>query len=151
MGYFCSWGCMKSYNLKEVVHSKSGDISINILLMRKQMTAVSTPIVPAPSRYILNMFGGKYTIDEFRKLSELKTQVLIYLPTDRQNFTDVRVVEQSFEKSTSHRELTDKQVATRLHDISSSKTVTESLKLKRNKPLKRNVANLENLIGITRG
>ena len=151
MGYFCSWGCMKAYNLKEIVHSKSGSISVNILLMRKQLCAVSTPIAPAPSRYILKMFGGKYTIDQFRNWSEIKTQPLVYLPTDPQNFTDVRVVEQTFDKPVSHKELTEKQAKSRLHDISSSMTATEPLKLKRNKPLKRSMANLESIIGITRG
>ena len=113
------------------------------------MCAVSTPIVPAPCRYILQMFGGKYTIEKFRQLSD--TQQLVYLPTDPQNFTDVRVVEQMYDKPTSHKELTEKQTKSRLHDISSSMTEIEPLKLKRNKPLKRSMANLESIIGITRG
>lgn len=44
---------------------KAWEIHSLIQLMAKQMK-YPTPIRPAPSRYILKMFGGPYSIEEFR-------------------------------------------------------------------------------------
>jgi hypothetical protein len=65
-GNFCSLECAAAYNFS--VHmgmEKAWDIHSLIQLMAQHMK-YPTPIRPAPSRYILKMFGGPYTIEEFR-------------------------------------------------------------------------------------
>jgi hypothetical protein len=66
-GNFCSLECAAAYNFS--VHmgmEKAWDIHSLIQLMARHMN-YPTPIRPAPSRYILKMFGGPYTIEEFRQ------------------------------------------------------------------------------------
>ena len=66
-GNFCSWSCMKSFALEKYGVHKGGTICSNMLLMRKRMYNEFSPIEKAPSRYLLNVFGGDMTIEEFRE------------------------------------------------------------------------------------
>ena len=150
MGYFCSWGCMKAFNLDTHGINKGGIIAANISLMRKHMCKKLTSIKPAPSKYTLRMFGGKYSIEEFRKFSESNNYPIIIMPDKPHNFIDVQVLDNKCYKNTTPHELTHEQLGMKMDKISNAKTATEPLKLKRTRPLKRNDTNLENLIGITR-
>ena len=150
MGYFCSWGCMKAFNLDTHGINKGGIIAANISLMRKQMCKTLTSIKPAPSKYTLVMFGGTYSIDEFRKISESNRCPIVNMPDKPHNFIDVQILDNKCYKNMVQQELTDKQLDLKMDKISNAKTVAEPLKLKRARPLKRNGTNLENLIGITR-
>lgn len=67
-GTFCSFQCASAYNFS--VNCKSDKVwyinsLINMLAFRY---GHKEKIRPAPSRYLLEMFGGPMTIDEFRKV-----------------------------------------------------------------------------------
>jgi hypothetical protein len=71
-GTFCSWECMKAYNLDSRSHA-SGRIDVTITSMfRKVCTIRGTTrgIRSAPPRIKLEAFGGDMTIDEFRSTNK---------------------------------------------------------------------------------
>lgn len=67
-GTFCSWACMKTYNLDS--RSYKGDVNnaTIITLFHKKCTGASQAvgIRGAPPRLALRAFGGTMTIEEFR-------------------------------------------------------------------------------------
>jgi len=66
-GTFCSLECTAAFNLTtHMGMEKAWEIHSLIQLMGRQMNQI-LPIRPAPSRYILKMFGGPQTINEFRQ------------------------------------------------------------------------------------
>ena len=150
MGYFCSWGCMKAFNMESHGTSQLGStIGINITLMKRHMYGYTKPIRPAPSRWALKMFGGTLDIDEFRNYSvninEDETLKTI-LPYKRELVHEVvNKVEKAKPQVPSNNQLQDK-----LEKITGSTNKNEPLKLKRTKPLKRDVTNLETTLGIVR-
>lgn len=66
-GTFCSFQCASAYNFS--IHCKSDRVwYINSLInMLASRYGYKEKIRPAPSRYVLEMFGGPMTIDEFRQ------------------------------------------------------------------------------------
>ena len=70
MGHFCSWECMKAWNLNQNGINRGGVINELIMLYKKRLCGKSTPTKCAPSRYHLKIFGGNLTIEEFRKSPE---------------------------------------------------------------------------------
>jgi len=67
VGLFCSWNCVKAYNLDKSDHCKferSGIITLLIQQLHGITKAVN--IKPAPPRQCLKMFGGYMDIDDFR-------------------------------------------------------------------------------------
>lgn len=77
-GSFCSLQCANAYNFS--VHGSSDKVwEINswIQMLAKRYGFTNT-IRPAPSRYLLKMFGGNLTIEEFREahLKADKTYIL---------------------------------------------------------------------------
>ena len=77
-GHFCSLECIAAYNFSSYngndkmweIHSWIQDIAEQI--------GMSTPIRPAPSRYLLKMFNGTMDIEEFRNShkNEHKTYIM---------------------------------------------------------------------------
>lgn len=65
VGTFCSWGCMKSYNMDSGSWMKHVNTTI-ITLFRKRCTGVLGGIKPAPPKLALKAFGGTMSIEEFR-------------------------------------------------------------------------------------
>jgi hypothetical protein len=77
-GSFCSLQCANAYNFS--VHGSSDKVwEINswVQMLGKRYGFTNT-IRPAPSKYLLKMFGGNLTIDEFREahIKSDKTYVL---------------------------------------------------------------------------
>lgn len=71
IGIFCSWNCVKSYNIDlkdQKVHSRASLISMLV----KQIYGIhyAMNIKSAPPRQSLKMFGGYMLIDEFRSAEE---------------------------------------------------------------------------------
>jgi len=66
VGTFCSFECLKRYNLDMKNSTKSSRAIERIMLMRKRMYGVVTPLVAAPSRLCLKMFGGTLDIRDYR-------------------------------------------------------------------------------------
>ncbi len=145
MGYFCSWGCMRAFNADSGKYSYDPYIS----LMRKHMYGYMSPIRPAPSRWALTIFGGPYSIDEFRKYSSNSNddvRVVTVLPDRREILMSV----DTKTEKTNPNLPTDNQLQNKFSKITSSTTSNEPLKLKRPKPLKRDESNLEACLGIVR-
>lgn len=75
MGYFCSFGCAKTYNLNRLSVGKDRACTLlsllkwKILLRNSRKPAiggVKYSVKAAPNRNTLKMFGGSKTIEEFR-------------------------------------------------------------------------------------
>jgi hypothetical protein len=77
-GTFCSLQCANAYNFS--VHSGSDKVwEINSLIqMLGKCYGYSNSIRPAPNRYMLKMFNGKLSIEEFRNahINNEKTYIL---------------------------------------------------------------------------
>lgn len=67
-GVFCSWGCMKSYN-NELNDAKSVFRSNLIYLLHGLITNSYKDIKASPPKYALKCYGGKMSIEEFRKIT----------------------------------------------------------------------------------
>lgn len=65
-GLFCSLECASAYNFSTNMGSdRMWEINTWIQLMAKKL-GIETPIRAAPSRYLLQMFGGPMRIEDFR-------------------------------------------------------------------------------------
>jgi len=109
-----------------------------ITTLHKKMTGKFKLLKQAPSRYTLKNFGGNLSIEEFRNLNK-DEKVEIRFPNQTQFLqTVVKQTKITFEKPS------DEELDKKMDNINNS------LKLKRTKPLKRDVNNLETMIGLTR-
>lgn len=137
-GSFCSWSCMKAYNV-DTGKARYGEIQMFITLMRKHVYDQIIPCPIAPKRQCLDVFGGTMTIEEFRGC---KDPPMVRFPNEIQtgcSFSGQDTKLAKFE--------TDEQ---KLRVIQNASGQTESLKLRRTKPLKRSESALERSLGITR-
>jgi len=78
-GCFCSLNCAKAYNIKENNYRMS---EINSLIedFRRDLFGVdSIPVMVAPPRQSLNIFGGYLSIEDFRKEFYLMNKNIIHL------------------------------------------------------------------------
>ena len=144
MGHFCSWGCMKAFNIDRYGDNKAGLIGANILLLRQKMYGPGHlgPIASAPNRFALSVFGGTMTIEEFRSYGDSCRDTVISLPDEIKRF-------QSVEKPKYVESIpVIKEDNNKIYDIINSTVSGETLKLKRPKPLKRDENNLEKTLGI---
>lgn len=64
-GTFCSWACMKAYNLDSSSYMRHVNATF-ITLFHKRCTGKLQGIRPAPPRLALRAFGGTMSIEEFR-------------------------------------------------------------------------------------
>ena len=131
-GNFCSWSCVKSYAIDKFGDVKGSIVCGNIVLMRRKMYNQIGHVKPAPNRFRLVEFGGDLTIEEFRK-----------------NLTRDEGQPQSVESSP----VIDNVIpiisnTKKMDEIKNATTNNNALKLKRNKPLKRNHNNLESALGL---
>lgn len=145
MGKFCSWECIKTYNLKEN-NLKYGNIQGLITLMRKKIYGRITPLSCAPERYLLQKFGGPLTEKEFRN-SVGKTDLPILHMPETANFLHYSV---KTEKYVPKKKDVAAEVKDKMSKIKNSQVGAETLKLKRPIPIKRTDNNLESALGIIR-
>ena len=123
MGCFCSWPCMKAYNIDRA-GPRYGEYQQFITLMRKHMYGKIEPCRVAPKRQCLKVFGGTLDIEEFRKC---KDPPLVHMPNEiHRNCT-----------------VTETKIVAPNHEAA-------GLKLKRAKPLQRAESALEKSLGIKR-
>jgi len=147
IGNFCSWACAKAYAL-DMATARSGEIQMLLATMRMQSMGKFTPLWPAPKRQALKCFGGTLTIDEFRSFGGKVEPPQIFFPFEKM-YTAV--------PSTSHADvaLASGQIsasagARRMAAIENATAETDTLKLKRTKPLARSTSKLESALGIRR-
>jgi hypothetical protein len=131
-GNFCSWSCMKSFALDKHGLTRGSIICGNIIMMRRKMYNQLGSIKPAPNRFLLKEFGGDMTIEEFR----LNQTVDVVKPND----IEMRPVVNNVIPFVSNTKKMD--------EIKNASSNNSALKLKRNKPLKRDYNNLESALGL---
>jgi hypothetical protein len=131
-GGFCSWSCMKRYAIDKYGITRGGIICSNIIIMRKKLYNKLGSIKMAPLREQLDVFGGDLTIEEFRSNS--------VVDKEKPREIDMKPLEDRVIPIISNTKKMD--------EINSSTGKNETLKLKREKPLKRNENNLESALGL---
>ena len=143
-GNFCSWSCMKSFALEKYGVHKGGTICSNMLLMRKRMYDEFSPIERAPSRYLLNVFGGTMTIEEFRQglVSDATKSVVKDVPKEEIKEKGVKTV------SVSSIATNEKKLEEIKETNVQNESLTPKLKLKRSKPLPRSHTDLGSALGL---
>lgn len=82
-GTFCSWGCMKAYNLDSRSYMSHNNTTI-ITHFHWKVTGTLRGIRPAPPRVALEAFGGTMSIDDFRSCDKalilLAPKMIVHLP-----------------------------------------------------------------------
>jgi hypothetical protein len=147
-GNFCSWQCAKAW-AHEQNSARSGEIQMFLMMMRRRAIGRYEPLWPAPKREALKIFGGTMTIEEFRSYGGLVEPPIIHWPDEKRHVPIVG-------GGTAVTETVDAPSAaptkdkTRLKAIQNSTSSSDTLKLKRMKPLARAESTLENVLGITR-
>lgn len=132
-GNFCSWSCMKTFAIDKHGVTRGSIMCGNMVIMRKQMFGKIGSIKPAPNRFKLKEFGGNLSIEEFRE-NAIKDEEVIQNEINSEEVTNIVIpIQQSTKK---------------LSDIQNSTRSNDALRLKRNKPLKRNQNNLESALGL---
>ena len=107
--------------------------------MSKKLYNAYSSITNAPDRSRLKMFGGDMTIEEFRSSVVKVEKPVDNIPKCKTAPSEVQVI--PFE-TTRRKE--------KLHEINNTTASNEPLRMKREKPLKREQNNLEGLLGIKR-
>ena len=78
-GNFCSWSCMKAFNINSKSASAYRRCTI-IQLLHKRLYGMTQKIPCAENRYKLKLFGGNMTIDEFRERGYVPDKTVMFRP-----------------------------------------------------------------------
>lgn len=140
VGNFCSWQCAKAYAI-DMNTARAGEIQSYLGLMRKQTYGKYVQVFAAPKRQALACFGGKLTIEEFRAYGGVTEPPVVSFPNEKQLIQTV---------TSSVATRVAPQDHGRLKAIETATAETDSLKLKRSKPLARSASKLESTLGIIR-
>jgi hypothetical protein len=132
-GRFCSWSCMKTYALDTYGISRGSIICGNMIMMRKKLYGKLGSIKPAPKKHRLVEFGGDLTIEAFRENLLVDDDIPAVIKTEEVQNIIIPIVYLNTAK---------------MYEINSANGKNDSLRLKRNKPLKRNQNNLESVLGL---
>ena len=148
MGTFCSWACMKAFNLESRSYLTPAVPNI-VTLFRKRCTGALKGIRPAPPRIALRVFGGRLTIEEFRAAAEGAVEHVVLPP--RMVEHELVVLQRNAGAATRNRVLAakappDLAAVVNFKDVS---TKNETLRLKRSKPLVNTRNQLERAMGLT--
>jgi len=146
MGYYCSWECMKAWNMNSK-SVKAPEINMNITMLKKRMFNRVESTRSAPSRYCLKMFGGSIDIEDFRKgLNDCWVHLpnINFYPIVINKYSGIlRDVPKDDEEETGI-----SRDRAKIEDINNSESTGGELRLKRPIPLKKNKNNLETLMGL---
>lgn len=137
-GCFCSASCATSYNLDINDHKIWERNSLVIKLYNLLSDNNLDTINPALPRQSLDIFGGPYNIEEYRKSSVSIYNSRFILPPMVPITT---LIEESYKERNKYK--WDKKV-----NISRYNKLTTNIKLKRNKPLNNKPNNLEKVMGL---
>lgn len=147
IGNFCSWACAKAYAI-DMNNSRKGEISSLLAMMKLRATGRYESCWPAPKREALQCFGGKMTIEEFRTYGGKVEPPIIHYPFEHRYVPIVGG--QPGPATETKTAASSKRNTVHLRAIEESSGTTETLKLKRDKPLARTSSKLESMLGITR-
>jgi hypothetical protein len=131
-GRFCSWSCMKSFAIDKYGLTKGGLICGNIVMMRKKMFNQIGHVKPAPSRFLLEEFGGPLSIETFRENQTRDVEEPKEIPCEPLVDNIIPFVSNT----------------KRMNEIKNAAVDNNALKLKRTKPLQRSHNNLESALGL---
>ena len=147
-GNFCSWQCAKAYAL-DMNTARSGEIQMILMMLRRRALGKYVPLFPAPKREALKIFGGTLSIEEFRSYGGRVEPPIVCFPDQRQLLQTVGV---QFTKQIEGPavNMTHSNPKGKLAAIETATAQSDTLKLKRNKPLERTKSKLENVLGIVR-
>jgi len=148
-GNFCSWQCAKAW-AHDLNSARSGEIQMFLMMMRRRAIGRYEPLWPAPKREALKIFGGTMTIEEFRSYGGLVEPPIIHWPDQKRHMPLVGGTAVPVTETTDAPTSTPGKDRGRLKAIQNSTSSSDTLKLKRNKPLARAESKLENVLGITR-
>lgn len=148
IGNFCSWACAKAYAIN-MGSARAGEIQSFLALMRLQALGKHVPLWAAPKREALACFGGTLSIDEFRAFGGRVEPPQVYYPFEKR-FVPIIGGETSGRSAGGTTASSMSKGTERLKAIENSSTETDTLRLKRNKPLVRATSKLENALGIKR-
>ena len=127
--------------------ARSGEIQSFLALMRLKALGKYVPLWAAPKREVLKCFGGTMTIEEFRKFGGAVEPPQVYYPFEKRF---VPVVGGETRGPSNGAIIPTGSGGERLAAIANSSSETDTLRLKRNKPLVRATSKLENALGIKR-
>jgi len=155
-GQFCSWECMKSYNIHENPRN-FGEIQNNITLMKMKMYGINKIRTQcAPHRNTLTKFGGKLSEDEFRTHATSPITPILSMPAT-ENFIHRLVLMDDkplYNQCSGGGTVSEKKDETRrlaeINTASGRVQKTDSLRLKRPVPIKLSKNNIESALGLTR-
>lgn len=136
IGNFCSWNCAKAHNI-DLNDTSTWKRESLLNLMFFQTYGSFKDITPAVSWLMLEDYGGRLTIEDFRKLFILnnKDYIVLHPPL----VTRQLQIEESYKKSTGN------------YNINKTETAYDGeFLLKRSKPLETNNLNLEKTMGLKR-
>ena len=143
MGQFCSWNCMVAHVYDKYNDHKIGIFKSLIASSHKEFTGKLKIPLSAPDRLCLKAFGGTIDIDEFRK-THGENMPIISLPNQMQIVHNVtKCVKISYDDPS------EQKKESKMNSINNTNIKSETLKLKRTKPLKREANNLETMMGLT--
>lgn len=149
IGNFCSWACAKAYAIN-MGSARAGEIQSFLALMRLQALGKHVPLWPAPKREALSCFGGTMTIDAFRSFGGRVEPPQVYYPYEKRFVPTIGCETASTRCTTGSGAVSISSGGGRLKAIENSSSETDTLRLKRNKPLVRATSKLENALGIKR-
>lgn len=146
-GNFCSWQCAKAYAI-DMNTARAGEIQMILAMLRRRTFGKYIPLFPAPKRGALKIFGGTLTIEEFRDFGGVREPPPVCFPDEKQLIQTVGIhLTDQFGNQSIGRHTNSRG---KLSAIESSTAQSDTLKLKRTKPLAHTKSKLENVLGITR-
>jgi len=131
-GNYCSWSCVKSHAIDKYGCTVGSRICGHVVMMRKKMFNQIGPVKPAPNRFKLKEFGGDMTIEDFRKNQTRDIEEPKHIETTPVVNNRIPIISNT----------------KKMDEIKNASSSNNALKLKRNKPLKRNHNNLESALGL---
>jgi hypothetical protein len=123
---------MKRYAIDKYGITRGGIICSNIIIMRKKLYNKLGSITIAPLREQLDVFGGDLTIEQFRSNSIKDKEKPMEIDSKPLEDRVIPIVSNHV----------------KMNEIRNASGENETLKLKREKPLKRNQNSLENALGL---
>lgn len=146
-GNFCSWQCAKAYAI-DMATARAGEIQMLIMTMRRHAYGKYVPLWPAPKREALACFGGTMSIEEFRSYGGTVEPPQVHFPYEK-------IYVPMIGSDNSTRGIVGTVSSTsdgagRLKAIENATSETDTLRLKRTKPLVRSASKLENALGLKR-
>lgn len=135
-GNFCSWGCAKAHLMDQHPYNV-GRLSTILTLLHRRTVGHIKHIVRAPPRVSLQMFGGPFSIEEFRQVSASEN---VHHAPQNMVVISPNMIQTSTNSGIKYQPPRDVNIQ--------GDRGNEPLRLKRNKPLKNSKNTLEKAMGL---